>query len=337
MGTIETHSEDRLDICLVVPPFDRVDFPSLGVSVLASACKARGLSVKIIYASMQLAAQMGYERYEAVRRTSLRTLLGERLFQPHAYPADQTDMHGEPEALPERLQRLHDKVAGEIPTFLAQVTDEIVALNPRILGITTNFQQNLCAGAIARRVKDAAPHIPIVLGGANVAGPMGRELARVFSWVDYVFDGEADLRFPDFCQRLLNDGDPGCDRVVKCEPIADMSVVHGPDFSDYFPALRQHQDAGHLPEALPAFLTLETSRGCWWGQKHHCTFCGLNGEGMAFRRKDPTRAFDEIKSLTQAWAPSGFICPTTSCRWTILETCSWSLPRGRGTQDYFTR
>ena len=37
---------------------------------------------------------------------------------------------------------------------------------------------------------------------------------------------------------------------------------------------------------LPTLL-LETSRGCWWGAKHHCTFCGLNGGTMHFRSKSP--------------------------------------------------
>ena len=33
-------------------------------------------------------------------------------------------------------------------------------------------------------------------------------------------------------------------------------------------------------------LLIETSRGCWWGAKAHCTFCGLNGATMNFRSKD---------------------------------------------------
>jgi ribosomal peptide maturation radical SAM protein 1 len=46
---------------------------------------------------------------------------------------------------------------------------------------------------------------------------------------------------------------------------------------------------------------METSRGCWWGQKHHCTFCGLNGMGMAYRSKSCSRAFDEILHLVETY------------------------------------
>jgi len=48
-------------------------------------------------------------------------------------------------------------------------------------------------------------------------------------------------------------------------------------------------------------LVLETSRGCWWGAKHHCTFCGLNGDTMAFRSKSPERAFAEMEYLSNRY------------------------------------
>ncbi|MCP4966413.1 MAG: RiPP maturation radical SAM protein 1 [bacterium] len=44
-------------------------------------------------------------------------------------------------------------------------------------------------------------------------------------------------------------------------------------------------------------LLIETSRGCWWGAKHHCTFCGLNRDEMTFREKSPGRVLAEIRHL----------------------------------------
>jgi ribosomal peptide maturation radical SAM protein 1 len=43
---------------------------------------------------------------------------------------------------------------------------------------------------------------------------------------------------------------------------------------------------------------METARGCWWGEKHHCTFCGLNASDMAFRSKSPDRVLQELRDLT---------------------------------------
>ena len=70
-----------------------------------------------------------------------------------------------------------------------------------------------------------------------------------------------------------------------------------PDHSDFLRDFSASAASLHLrPE-----LTMETSRGCWWGQKHHCTFCGLNGKGMRYRSKSSTRAFDEIVHLVGAY------------------------------------
>ncbi len=46
---------------------------------------------------------------------------------------------------------------------------------------------------------------------------------------------------------------------------------------------------------------METSRGCWWGEKHHCTFCGLNANDMAFRSKTPARVLGEIRNLASRY------------------------------------
>jgi ribosomal peptide maturation radical SAM protein 1 len=46
----------------------------------------------------------------------------------------------------------------------------------------------------------------------------------------------------------------------------------------------------------PALL-FETSRGCWWGEKAHCTFCGLNGQTMAYRSMEPDKAVELIDVL----------------------------------------
>jgi ribosomal peptide maturation radical SAM protein 1 len=47
---------------------------------------------------------------------------------------------------------------------------------------------------------------------------------------------------------------------------------------------------------------LETSRGCWWGAVSHCTFCGLNGNSMAFRSKSAARVVAEIRELERRHA-----------------------------------
>jgi magnesium-protoporphyrin IX monomethyl ester (oxidative) cyclase len=72
-----------------------------------------------------------------------------------------------------------------------------------------------------------------------------------------------------------------------------MDALPIPDYADYFAQLPWMSEAARVRPSIP----FESSRGCWWGQKHHCTFCGLNGEGMAFRAKSAPRVLSEIETL----------------------------------------
>ncbi|MGH3624373.1 MAG: RiPP maturation radical SAM C-methyltransferase, partial [Sciscionella sp.] len=47
-----------------------------------------------------------------------------------------------------------------------------------------------------------------------------------------------------------------------------------------------------------AMLPIETARGCWYGMKNHCTFCGLNRAGMEFRAKKPEKVLEMLKELS---------------------------------------
>jgi radical SAM superfamily enzyme YgiQ (UPF0313 family) len=76
-------------------------------------------------------------------------------------------------------------------------------------------------------------------------------------------------------------------------PVHDMDELPFPDYDDYFEQLAKCS----LSREVDVHLVTESSRGCWWGAKHHCTFCGLNGATMAFRSKSPDRAFEEIVFL----------------------------------------
>ena len=50
--------------------------------------------------------------------------------------------------------------------------------------------------ALARRIKEAYPHVRTVFGGANFDDEMGPEYVRTLPWVDYAVIGEGDEVFP---------------------------------------------------------------------------------------------------------------------------------------------
>lgn len=292
------------DLILVVPPFARIETPALGTAILAAACRARGMAVEVVHANLMLAAVTGHDAYGAIANSNVASLLGERLFVPHAYPADPALALDPLPPLPSALAALREAIAPAIAPMLDRVCARILACRPRILGITSSYQQTLAASAIALRVKAAAPDIRIVLGGPNAASPMGEALAEIFPWIDHFFSGEADIAFPDFCETALADRAAALPRMIHCPPLADMRRSPVPDFSDYFADLRALGDA--LPANLPEALPVETSRGCWWGAKNHCTFCGLNGATMMFREKSGATALAEFDALEAEWGVGRF-------------------------------
>ena len=79
--------------------------------------------------------------------------------------------------------------------------------------------------------------------------------------------------------------------------VEELDNLPIPDYSDYFEQLA----VSPIEAEISPSVLIETSRGCWWGAKHHCTFCGLNGDTMGFRSKSPRRVIDELVYLRQRY------------------------------------
>jgi ribosomal peptide maturation radical SAM protein 1 len=79
---------------------------------------------------------------------------------------------------------------------------------------------------------------------------------------------------------------------------SDFAKTGPPDYDDYYHLLAE---LGQTAQGLDRILLYEGSRGCWWGEKHHCTFCGLNAQSMKFRSKKPDQVLQEIADLSQRY------------------------------------
>jgi radical SAM superfamily enzyme YgiQ (UPF0313 family) len=213
--------------------------------------------------------------------------------------------------------RRHSSVRGTDPATARRDSDplcscvfrsprpEIPWARFRIIGFTCTFQQSVASFALARRLKAAHPGVVTLFGGANFEGDMGAELVRSIPAIDYAVIGEGDETFPAFLAGLARNDDlshiPGLgfrrggETVITSasKPFCGLDDLPTPIYDEYF-------DRAERLELLPQsgrraiWLPVESSRGCWWGEKHHCTFCGLNGRTMAFRSKSPDRFRDEL-------------------------------------------
>jgi ribosomal peptide maturation radical SAM protein 1 len=308
-----------MDICLVTMPFASVERPSMALGALKGALAGTGLETACLYPNLKFAELIGVENYNAYQFIKPEDLVGEWTFAGalfgHCQPEDDyldwvvgrllrpTD--------PENFKTYLSKWRRLAIDFVEETATGILAQRPRIVGCTSTFQQHVASLALLRRIKDRAPGTATMLGGANCEGPMGEATHRNFPWVDYVVSGEADELIADLCRGIV-DAAPGepfdsiQDAVltpahrrnraasdVGRDMVDDMDRLPLPDYDDYFRAL---DNTGYRERIRPG-VPVEASRGCWWGAVRHCTFCGLNGNGMVSRVKSTPRVIHELDAM----------------------------------------
>jgi magnesium-protoporphyrin IX monomethyl ester (oxidative) cyclase len=320
-------------------PYCHVARPSIALGLLKAALTSGGIRCGVEYANLHFAERIGVD---LLRRLSLQMrpddLMGEWSFAPAAFPEHPAAPAAEvlagsrrhrPPGLPRWPEPadaadVYERVRALTPAFVDDTARAVLARRPRVVGCTSSFEQHTASLALLRRVKALDPSVITLLGGANCEAEMGWATVRAFPWVDFVVSGEADELIAPLCRLLLERGrevapvdlpygvmsaahvrdeafGPGRAPVPRAV-VERLDATPVPDYTDYFAAL----DASPLRPHIQPGLVIETSRGCWWGQKSQCTFCGLNGQGMAYRAKRPDRVLAELAELAGRYGIKSF-------------------------------
>ena len=317
---------DGCRVALVCMPFASGQRPSIQIALMTAIAEQAGFEVDAFHFNLDLAAQLSPGLYESFCEHR-GNLTGEWLFAPAAFgpsaPKDEASYFG---AFPGELAFagqlgkdeafLVDLRQRVLPKFIEDCLTSVDWNRYRVAGFSSVFQQNVACLALARRIKECHPNVVIVFGGANMEGEMGREFARAFSYVDFVVSGEGDHVFPALLRALASNGDATAPRGVlvsapngvitgtQAAPVEDLDASPVPNYRPYFDRVTE---LGLLPHYKDGWMIpFESSRGCWWGQKSHCTFCGLNGLGMAFRAKSPQRVLQELSEQVRRHSVCSF-------------------------------
>lgn len=306
-------AQGATDVLLVSLPFTSLQYPSLGASLLATALHGRNIPCDLHYLAFDFAEAIGLENYLLLSHESFyQAFLGEWIFSELVFARpDALDIEYLTQVLPDFaepmeavfLTNLALQARKAAAGFIANAADAIAAKQPQIVGVTTSFQQNLASIAFAQALKERLPETTILFGGANCEAELGQQLLASFDSIDAVCSGEGDVSFLAFVEQFQSDAPlpevPGITTRASPSGKAPGGMVTAlddlpiPDFDDFYARFDQTPGLSDLLNPAP---TIETSRGCWWGAKHHCTFCGLNGNAMAYRSKTPERAFAEFQS-----------------------------------------
>lgn len=320
-------------VALVQMPWATTTRPSISLGILARLCQQSGVAVRTLYPNMDMAATIGFEA--AGRLANERALYGlsEHLFAVDLFGRERLDSEQFldvlarigtlPKPFNDRsfIVRLRDEV---IPRFLDETVKRVLAEGPTVVGVTATFNQVMASLALGARIKAVRPDVHLIAGGACFDDEMGQEYHRALPHVlDHVFLGEAEISFCEYLSRIKRSestaGIPGVtyyeDGVVKLirgEPLSDMNQSPTPDYDDFFREQQRIQaETGKIFNI--EFIPFESSRGCWWGQKNHCVFCGINRDLMNFRSKTTDRVIQEIVSLAARYR----VNKLTSTDWII--------------------
>jgi ribosomal peptide maturation radical SAM protein 1 len=306
-------------VLLISMPFGALERQALGISLLKAKLLSQGIPCDLRYFTFTFAELIGLESYRFLgSELPYTAFAGDWLFTSALYGEDEArdqaylhDVLQETWQLDATTIKRICQLRVFVPHFLEYCLNAVAWEDYALVGFTSTFEQNIASLALAQRLKQRYPHLKIVFGGANWEGEMGLELHRRFPFVDYVCSGEADESFPALVQQVLANKkeSPATIRGLifrdgttshytgSAALVSDMNALPIPDFFDYFKTL---QESSLGASVLPTVL-METSRGCWWGAKSHCTFCGLNGGAMGFRSKCAERVLNELLYLTRTW------------------------------------
>ncbi|WP_162175034.1 RiPP maturation radical SAM C-methyltransferase [Paraburkholderia mimosarum] len=306
-------------------PWNDVDSPSIQIGTLAGSLKEKGLPVDTRHYNVWLLdhlMQAGFDGKHAFGLDDYVKVgwrygvlgLGEWLFAAEAGTGARVDAYerflgaklGPAEARKWISLRRH------IKPFIAKCAADVVRLRPALVGFSIMHSQTTASAALAREIKRRLPGTVILVGGASCDGPMGRRLLEMFDCFDFAIRGEAEDSLPELVSRfasgrplegiegLISRLDDSCaDMQTGSAPRRhDLAHLPLPDYAEYFDRIRE---SVAYPQILPrVWIPFESSRGCWWGAKHHCTFCGLNRDAMTFRRKPAGQVVRDLQALSAA-------------------------------------
>lgn len=312
------------DILFIVPPFVTTRTPILGPHILQSIAREHGYKTDILYINLLLASIIGTDLYESISYGQPYRMLGERLFARSAYglpplgkspelcsdPAKSVFGSGRSYPIKEFEYKYYKTAGFDLDTFLKieetcfslvkEVSQTIAALGYKIVGCSSNWEQNNCCIALIDEIKKIRPGIITPIGGSNCEGQMAEGIASLSDSIDYIFSGESEETFADFLKQYAAGNLPDR-RIIVGEPVEDLDNIPLPGFESYFEQI-EFFSPGNPPKGIA--IAYETNRGCWYNK---CFFCGMNGKRGKFRQKSVKKVVDELEQINAAYPKQGIL------------------------------
>jgi len=321
------------DVVLICPPFLDWKLPSIGLSLLKQTVANMNITAELLYFNILFAKRIGVDLYNSIidlphHLFALEWIFSQELIEDNLSESfyinkivKRKDSPDDKTAIRLSRKSAHKilMVRKAVPAFLKECVKIITDLRPRLVGFSLHYQQRSASLSMAKLFKQALPGIVIIFGGADCLGIMGKEIIKNFPYVDAAISGEGESVFPEIVRRVFQnkslfgiDGvsvkggtdlkqvcinDPSV-RALATEKMDDLPF---PVYDDYY---KQLEASGIAASWNKRMVPFETSRGCWWGEKKQCRFCGFIPEQIAYRTKSTQRVIKELKWIADRYKPT---------------------------------
>lgn len=296
--------------------------PILGLSSLKACLLDAGHEARVFNFNISLLNELSYETYRLV---SDDWALCDFLFSgeldgdldsdqisallqicEEAYQREQ-GWRDKDRSVAEMLSRVMKIRTDAVPKFLKRCLAKLLAYQPDAVGFTCSFDQTIAAAALSKKIFDQNKETPIFWGGYAVDGDVGRHMLGVFPFITGIVMGDGERAIVQIADSLesgkhwqsvpeLLISETG--KYVKRN--VGLGETPSPNFQDYFDDiddLRASSSVWINNKTVP----IECSRGCWWGQKNHCVFCGINKETLKYRTKSDEQFLSHIRNIRETW------------------------------------
>lgn len=312
-------------VILVNMPWTVLQEPGLGLGILSSVLRTAQIPVETVDAHLYMLRWLKYDTYTEVANlfgVNDWIFTGELDSGTVESEADDLEsvlvrvaQYGEEKRaeLREKLLRIRREV---VPSFLDTVLDTIDFSDVALVGFTCLYDQTFSALALAARIREKHPDIMIAFGGYALQAPVGPELQSAFSEMDVIAYGDGEPTIVPLYRAAC--GQCGLDSVpnisyrtesgeIRFTPArqCDIDTSPAPNYDDFVASVRRLK-AEDKVELTGSQLPFESSRGCWWGQKNHCKFCGIDEETLRYRVKNPGTVIRQLDELHDRYGALSF-------------------------------
>jgi ribosomal peptide maturation radical SAM protein 1 len=309
--------------------------PSLGLGILKSQLDEILVDAKIKHFNLFLLRYLSINTYTALANLfSINDFVFTYLFEPELSDKQINNLKKATEEIiqregnfkederyntPEKLFNLILKLRNQvIPQFLSDCLNDVKEYNPTMVGFTCMFDQTIASLALAKLIKAYNPNIFIVLGGYAVEGTIGEQLIKSFSFIDCVVFGKGEYLIEDlakasverkFLTNIANICYRKQDNIIYSNETTDKIDINKspcPNYDDFLLDI-DNLSTNNQVDIIWRLIPIITSQGCWWGEKNHCIFCGINEKTIQYSYKKPEIVLSEIIELSEKYNLSTFL------------------------------